>query len=117
MFQPPGPLHPSLCRVNHHVKNITKNGLGFSVKDTSKVVVTIGYWNFQVIFIINIHINYKINVTGVVSTLWSLILFGWNKAAEKRLYENKTSREILVQLKYNVSAIKYNVKLKTNLEC
>ena len=59
-----------------------------------------------------------INVTGSVSTLWRVIFFGWNKAAEKRLTENKNSREILISTKND---IKYNIKVgkleKTSPEC
>ena len=38
-----------------------------------------------------IHFKQKINMTGAVSGLWRVIFFGWNKAVEKTLHENKTS--------------------------
>ena len=48
-------------------------------------------------------------MTGVVSTLWSVIFFCWNKAVKKKGYmKTKNSWELLIS---KDCIIKYNVKV------
>ena len=47
-------------------------------------------------------------MVDAVSTLLRVILFSWNKGAQKRLHENKNSSERLISTAY---VINYNVKV------
>ena len=74
-----------------------QKGLGFSVKNTSKVIGKISLVNFEVIFTKTINFKNKNNMICAVPTLRKVI-FGWHKAAEKRLHENKNSQEMLISV-------------------
>ena len=81
------------------------------MKGTSKVIGTISLENFEVTITIVIHFKYKIDMADAVSTLWRVIIFGWNKAAEKTLHESKNSREMLISTTISSSGIKHNTKV------
>ena len=51
-------------------------------------------------------------MTHAVWNLWKAIFFHWNKAAEKRLHENKNSWEMLISTVY---VIKYYLKVENLL--
>ena len=71
-------------------------------------LITISQGNFEVIFLKFNRFRYTINMMDAVPTLWRVILFGWNKATEKWLHENKNSWEMSISTTY---VIKHDVKV------
>ena len=67
-----------------------------------------------------IHFKHEINMTGAISTLWRVLFVGWNKLAEERLHESKSTNEILISKVYVIKLLHskdISWKPNTNLEC